>query len=397
MPSDWKIARVTPVYKNKGSKDDPGNYRPISVVPTVTKIIEKNIKAQLVNYFTMNNFFCPEQFAYLKNHSTCSAIHTLVDKWLDNINNRKINGICQLDLSKGFDTVNIEIFLYKLKKYGISDHALGWFKSYFTDRTQLVTCDGILSKPRHLIMGVPQGTVLGPICFLIYINDFPSHILSGDALMYADDSNLSAHGNNIEELQSNLQACLTEASGWFDANRLVVNENKSTTMVITSPRGLNSITPLHIILNNNELPYCTSSKLLGVVIDNSLKWDKHIQYICAKISPKIGLIHRLRQILPTSNLSTIYLTLIQPYIDYCITVWGACANKYIKQLQRLQNRAARAVTGIFDYHASVSAMIHTLKWMTVENRYKYFLAILAYKCYHREAPIILANRFTRLD
>ena len=145
-------------------------------------------------------------------------------------------------------------------------------------------------------MGVPQGTVLGLICLLIYmyINDFHSHILSGDALMYADDSNLSSHGNNIEELQSVLQACLTEASGWFDANRLVVNENKSTTMVITSPCGLNAITPLHIILNNNELPYCMSSKLLGVVIDNSLKWDKHIQYICAKIGPKIGLINRLK-------------------------------------------------------------------------------------------------------
>ena len=115
-------------------------------------------------------------------------------------------------------------------------------------------------------MGVPQGTVLGPICFLIYINDFPSHVLSGDALMYADDSNLSAHGNNIEELQSNLQACLTEASGWFDANRIAVNENKSATLVITVQRSLNSTTPLHFILNNIELPYCTSSKLLSVLL-----------------------------------------------------------------------------------------------------------------------------------
>ena len=133
------------------------------------------------------------------------------------------------------------------------------------------------------------------------------------------------------------------------------------------------------------------------MIDQTLKWDTHVKYICKKINPKIGLIHRLRKILPTQVLSTLYLILIQPHIDYCISVWGACALKYINLIQRLQNRAARAVTDIFDYNQSVSAIINSLKWMTVKNRYFYFLGIFVYKCLNHIAPSSLVERFNVMD
>ena len=167
LPADWKIARVTPIYKNIGPRDNPSNYRPISVVSNVTKIIEKHVKGQLVEFLLKNNLLCHEQHAYLKNHSTTTALHSLTEHWLDNINSSEINGLCQLDLSKGFDTVNIEILLYKLAKYGFSDQSLFWFKSYFIDRSQVVSCNGKLSKPNSLSMGIPQGTVLGPLFYLL--------------------------------------------------------------------------------------------------------------------------------------------------------------------------------------------------------------------------------------
>ena len=398
IPKDWKLARVTPVFKNCGSQEDPSNFRPISVVPTVTKIFEKCIKSQFLAYLTDNNLLCPQQFAYLKHHSTATALHSLADKWLDNINNKQVNGICQLDLSKGFDTVNIDILLHKLVKYGVSAHSITWFESYFTQRSQIVTCNGLLSKPNILNMGIPQGTVLGPIFFLIYVNDFPSYIKSGTAHMYADDSTLSAEGNNVAQMECNLQASLNEAAAWFSANRLVVNGTKSSAMLISTPHVLkHNKNLIQVKVDDVVLPYNTSSKILGVVVDSNLKWDQHINHICKKVNPKIGLIHRLRQMLPLQCLNMIYISLIQPHFDYCITIWGSCAKKHISILQKLQNRAARAMTGIFDYNQSVSEIIRSLNWVKVEDRYKYFLAVLVYKCLHKEAPLLLTKRFLSLD
>ena len=148
--------------------------------------------------------------------------------------------------------------------------------------------------------------------------------------MYADDISLTVHGNTTQDLEDNSKTCLSEAAAWFTANRLIVNPSKSSTMLITTPHmSKNVITPPVVTINNVPLPNCQFTKLLGVVIDSNLKWDKHIEYLCKKVNPKIGIIHRLRPILPTSCLNTIYLTLVQPHLDYCITVWGSCANKYI--------------------------------------------------------------------
>ena len=325
LPADWKLAIVTPIYKNIGPRDNLSNYRPISVVFNVTKLIEKHVKGQLLEFLLKNNLLCHEH-AYLKNHSTTTALHSLTEHWLDYINNTEINGLCQLDLSKGFDTVNVEILLYKLAKYGFSDQSLFWFKSYFTDHSQVVSCNGKLSKPNSLSMGIPQVTVHGPLFYLLYTNDLSSNIKSGTIVAYADDSSIIAHGQNMEQLQHNLQLSLNQATDWFNSNRLVVNASKSSTMIITTPDNITNICkPLALKINYATLEHNTSSKPLGIMIDQTLKWDTHVKYICKKINPKIGLIHRLRKILPIKVLSTLYLTLIQPHIDYCISVWGACA------------------------------------------------------------------------
>ena len=183
---------------------------------------------------------------------------------------------------------------------------------------------------------------------------------------------------------------------WFNSNRLVVNASKTSTMLITTPYNITNICKPFI--NDATLEHNTSSKLLGIMIDQTLKWDTHVLKVrLQKINPKIGLIHRLKKMLPTKVLSTLYLILIQPHIDYCISVWGACALKYINLIQRLQNRAARAVTGIFDYNQSVSAIINSLNWVTVKSRYFYFLGIFVYKCLNHIAPSSLVERFNVMD
>ena len=248
-----------------------------------------------------------------------------------------------MDLSKGFDSLNIEILLYKLSCYGIPNE---WFSSYLNQRHQIVNCNNNLSNENVLSIGVPQGTVLGPILFLIYVNDLSSCVENALVIMYADDTTILCKGKTPLELQVNMESALHFVGTWLNKNRLVVNASKSNVMLVGSRQNVNAFADnVTIHLNDQILQNCTSAKLLGVVIDRHLSFDCHIAYIVQKVAPKIGLIHRLRQILPPKALNIVYLTAIQSSFDYCLTVYGNTSRKNVTILQRLQNRSARAVSG----------------------------------------------------
>ena len=249
-----------------------GNFRPISVISFIPKIIEHHVKEQLVKYFIDNSLLRHHQFAYLKNHSTVTALHKFIDDVLLNINKGKITGACQIDLTKGFDSINHDLLLYKLQCYGITYISLNWFTSYLYHRQQIVSCNGIVSEKENVTIGVPQGTILGPILYLIFVNDIID-ILDNliNCIMYADDSSLYCTGNDISEVRSNLQLGLNVASEWFHNNRLLINSLKSSSILLGTRQRVNNVI-LDIYISNNVLKQCKESKLLDLIIDESLQW-----------------------------------------------------------------------------------------------------------------------------
>ena len=411
VPASWKTASVTPIYKGKGEKIDYGNYRPISIIPSVAKIIELFVKEQLVAFLQHNNLLTPSQFAYSKGVSTETALHTLVDDTLINVDMGKVTVACMLNLAKGFDTVCHEILLHKMHHYGIRGHYLNWFKSYLSGRLQYVKFNNSISNVQKVPIGVPQGTILGPILFLLYVNDFPKCFKNCKCVIYADYTTIYFASDKPDLLNLTIQDAFTDAAKWLANNRLVINVSKFQFITIGNPKrveNLNLSFKLPIISSYGQsqilngsfdhhaiLPSCTSTKLLGVVIDTNLSFKDHINNLQTKLAAKLGLLRRLSHVLPQKVLCSLFMSIIQPHIDYCLSVWGSCSQTDINSIQKLQNRAARIITKCFDYNISSLDLVKNLGWMSVEDRCNYYTSILIYKCLHNSSSHILSNRFTR--
>ncbi len=236
LPTDWKRARITPIYKGSGSNEDPSNYRPISIVSHIPKALEKCINSQMMSYFDEHSLLTCDQSAFRAGHSTTTSAHKLFDDLLDNINEGFINGSCFLDLKKCFDTIDHVLLVQKLEKYGVKGSELLWFKDYLSSRTQAVASNGSMSELKPMYTGVPQGSVLGPILFLIFINDLPDCLLCTACNIYADDTELHCCGNTITEVEETLQHDVHNLGKWFHDNRLVPNGAKSYSMLTSSNR-----------------------------------------------------------------------------------------------------------------------------------------------------------------
>ena len=223
---DWKLAKVSPIYKT-GERIDPNNYRPISVLSTIARIFEKVIYEQLYDYLSRKNILDPRQSGFRSLHSTVTALLDVTNQWCFNIDRGLINGVLFLDLKKAFDTVDHNLLLIKLEYMGVRGQTLEWFKSYLSNRSQVVFINGVLSEDEQIKCGVPQGSILGPLLFLIYINDLSSIIDFATTRMYADDTNLTFTACNIPELQEQMSVDIQCLKNWLIANKLTLNVIKT--------------------------------------------------------------------------------------------------------------------------------------------------------------------------
>ena len=395
---DWKNARVSPIYKNDGDINDENNYRPISVIGHIAKMIESLVSCQIIDYLESHSFISMDQSAYLKMHSTQTCLHRVIDDWLEHINDDEITGACLLDISKCFDSINHTILLKKLEMYGFTGTEIKWFSSYLNGRRQVVNFNNETSESCEISCGVPQGSVLGPILFLLFINDISNFTVEGCVLnMYADDVIIYTSAVSTHELEHKLQSCIDNISKWYNMNKLCVNKKKSCVIVIGSKFQLRSLNldDFAISVDTDKLQLVEQAKYLGLMVRDDLSWDDHILELCRKMNYYVHMFRRLRKILPSQLLLNIYKSYVQSKIDYGLSIWGCTTEFNLDRIQRIQNLLARIIYNNFDYINSRGIdMVRSLKLQTIRERRDYFLCTLMFKCIHGLAPHYLCNDVT---
>jgi hypothetical protein len=339
FPNKLKFARVTPLFK-AGEKTNPGNYRPVSVLPIFDKIIEKLMKKRLVKFLEDNNVLSDVQFGFRKNKSTTMAVLSILQNIYLALERKQIPCCLFLDFAKAFDTVDHKILFSKLSHYGIRGLANDWFKSYLSNRYQSVCIGSVLSDKEVIEYGVPQGSVLGPILFLLYINDIANSTKAGNLTLFADDSALFYACNNKNQLEKIINEDLKNISQWLISNRLTLNVLKSNFVVFGQKNKL----ALSISLNNVPLEQKDCVKYLGIYLDHKLSWNHHIDIVKKKLSSAISIIYKLRYFVSPDILKHIYYAFIYSNILYGLEVWGAANKTNLVSVSKLMNKSIRALS-----------------------------------------------------
>ena len=393
VPKCFKEAIVIPILKK--SNLDPENFknfRPVSNLPFISKILEKAVLMQLKEHLASNNLLEKFQSAYRQNHSTETALLRIVNDILESCDNGNVSVVTLLDLSAAFDTIDHDILCDSLRKnFGLSDTALAWFRSYLADRSLTVVVDGNSSLPMPLKYGVPQGSVLGPVLYVMYTMSLgrviDSHSVSHH--MYADDTQLydSCAPSNFMSLSQNLERCCSSIKSWMTSNKLKLNEEKTEVLLCGTESMRKKIGAQSVTIANADINIVSKAKNLGVILDSSLSMEHQINYVVKVTNYELCRISRMKQYLPIETLKTVVSSLVLSRLDYCNSLFAGLPDGKIEKIQKIQNRAARLVLGRSWYdNSSTKDMLRTLHWLPVKARIEYKIALLCFKTQHSLAP-----------
>lgn len=338
FPNKLKISKIIPIHKS-GDRCKLENYRPVSILSSLAKIFEKIVADRIVNFFDKNNLFNSNQFGFRKGVSTTTAIIQVLKLLYKNLDQHKKCVGVFLDLSKAFDLVNHEILIKKLECYGVRGNTLDWFKSYLNNRKHYVYANNYKSEVLESTVGVPQGSILGPLLYIIYVNDFRFN----NSIMYADDTSLLICEKKINEATNNANTQLQRIHQWYKNNNMIINSKKSTIIRF----NVSNIKFDHSILIKNEgttLEQKNSIKFLGLHISENCSWSLHVENVCKKIAPMCYCINQMRKVVDRHILLMYYYAHFHSVISYSIIAWGG--SRESERVFKMQKRAVRHIVGV---------------------------------------------------
>ena len=388
FPQKMKLAKIIPVFK-KGDTLSITNYRPISLLTVFSKVLEKIVFTRTTKFLEDYDILHESQFGFRKKQNTSHALLNLINKITKSIDDQTHTIGLFLDFSKAFDTIDHTILLSKLTHYGIRGIAHDWYRSYLDERQQFTCIDSCNSKLRNINCGVPQGSILGPLLFIIYINDLhkSSDLLA--PIMYADDTNLFFSHKNTDTLCNTVNTELQAVTKWIKANKLSLNLEKTNFMLFSTTL---SELPQPIIMDNVQIQKVSKTKFLGTFIDDKLTWKFHVEHVCKTISRNIGMMNKLKYTFPSKVLLSLYSTLVLPYLNYGILAWGNSALYLLDRILLLQKKAMRVISNAHFLDKS-DELFHSNKVLKVSDIYKLNTAVLMFQKLNNTLPPSISNMF----
>ncbi|CAH1252651.1 Hypp973 [Branchiostoma lanceolatum] len=398
VPTDWKEAQISPIHKS-GNRANVANYRPVSVLSVMSKVMEKLVGNQVTRFLTRHDLLTTHQSGFRRHHSTATAVQKIVEDIKSAFNCSKVTVALFLDLRKAFDTVNHDILLGKLKKLGFDNDVTNWFESYLADRFQTTHLQGQYSSKSRVNCGVPQGSVLGPLLFCLYVNDLPNVIRNCSIQMYADDTVLYFSASTVKDCEEAVSSDVRRVVDWLNENKLLLHPDKTKSMLFGLPQKLRYAGgTVNITDGVNVYEQVSSFTYLGITLDPSLRWMAHVAKITAKILGGLGAMGRARAFVSTDILQTMYQTLLLSHLDYCATAWLpslVLSNKtLVLQLGRLINRAARLITGhLLKDHVPVEVLLAEAGLEPLTKRVETISLATVFKAVRGKAPVYMTDLF----